>query len=463
MLASPVFLEAETQARLLARLVEKALAREEVTELTLMEEFFPAHIGSASSIVRVHKNNLRDRIEEYYEELGQDSLVLIALPALPRKKGYKPPPGEAYKPSFTYNPLHPVDQDFRRGVYYLAQCAPSDDNLALDYFASALKREPGHAAVHTGMAEVYLRRAMYCHVHATPAQSLSKAQKSIDQALDFDAVAWRANAVQGILHCFYRRWERAQISFDLALKDNEAQTRYGAWYYPAFLMAQGESAEALHLAATRARENPEDLPCQIIHGIFLYLARRFDDALFALALAETMNVRHWLTHTASALRALARREPAAAHIILAHQTIGDDLFPGLLAFCLAETLRLRKTPGEWGVSRREASGTLFEQIYAALDELTDQLPSPEAQRNQLLAASKEKYIPPIQLALAHMAAGDSRQALASLSDAVSEPHPLMAWLAILPIFDPLRKETGFKKLLALADRPPASPRRPPSD
>jgi Tfp pilus assembly protein PilF len=454
MLASPVFLEADTQARLLAHLVEKALAGEEVTEKTITAELFPVYQDRESGIVRVHKNSLRDRIEEYYEEHGGDSLVLITLPALFRKKGYKPPPGEAYKPSFKYNPLHPVDQDFRRGMYYLAQCAPSDDNLALDYFASALKREPGHAAAHTGMAEVHLRRAMYYHVHATPAKSLMRSQKSVDQALRCDAVTWRANAVQGMLHCFYRRWEKARMSFDLALKDNEVQTRYRAWYYPAFLMARGKSAEALHLASERARENPEDLPSQIVLGIFLCLARRFDDAVFALALAETMNVRHWLTHTASALLAVARREPAAAHIILVHQVIGDDLFPGLLALCLAEALRLRNTPGEWGLSRREASNTLFEQIYAALDELIDRLPSPETQRNQLIAASQVKYIPPIQLALAQMAANDSRHALVSLRYAASEPCPLIAWLAFLPIFDSLRQEPAFIKLLALADRPP---------
>jgi tetratricopeptide (TPR) repeat protein len=303
---------------------------------------------------------------------------------------------------------------------------------------------------------------MYYHVYVTPAKSLTQAQKSIDQALRCDAVTWRANAVQGMLHCCYRRWAKARVSFDLAIKDNEAQSRYGAWYYPAFLMARGESAEALHLASERARENPDDLPSQIMHGIFLYLARRFDDAVFALALAETMSVRHWLTHTASALLALARNEPAAAHIILVHQAIGDDLFPGLLALCLSETLRLRNTPGEWGLSRREATGTLFEQIYAALDELIDGLPSPEAQRDQLIAASKEKYIPPFQLALAQMASGDSRQALASLTDAASEPYPLMAWLTILPIFDSLRKEPAFKKLSALVDRPPATSRKPPT-
>jgi Tfp pilus assembly protein PilF len=460
MLESPVFLEAETQARLLEHLVEKAVAGEEVTEKTVTAELFPVYEGRESGIVRVHKNSLRDRIEEYYEEHGGESLVLITLPALLRKKGYKPPPGEAYRPIFKYNPLHPVDQDFRRGMYYLAQCTPSDDNLALDHFASALKREPNHAAAHTGMAEVHLRRAMYYHVYATSAKCLILAQKSISEALRCDPVTWWAHAVQGMLHCCYRRWEKARASLDLALKDNEARTRYGTWHYPAFLMARGESAEALHIASERARENPEDLPSQIMHGIFLYLAHRFDEAVFALALAETMSVRHWLTHTTSALLALARHEPAAAQIILVHQAIGDDLFPGALALCLAETLRLRNTPGAWGLSRREASGTLFEQIYVALDELIDRLPPPKAQRDQLTAASKEKYIPPFQLALAQMAAGDSRQALASLTDAASEPYPLMAWLTILPIFDSLRHEPAFKKLLALVDRPAVIPRKP---
>jgi hypothetical protein len=78
---------------------------------------------------------------------------------------------------------------------------------------------------------------------------------------------------------------------------------------PAFLVALGQADEAVELVKERARENAEDLPSQIVHGIFLYLARRFDAAVFALALAEAMNGRQWLTRTASALVALAKMNP----------------------------------------------------------------------------------------------------------------------------------------------------------
>jgi tetratricopeptide (TPR) repeat protein len=450
MLASAYFVSAPRLAPFLNLVVRTTIDGNDIDEDTIGYTLFPETFRpDESSDVRVNGRNLRKRLDEYYADDGIDDPVIIALPQPPAKR-IKLAPGEAYKPTFGYNPRHPIDQDYRRAVYHLSQCNPGDDGIALDYFASVLTREPLHASAHAGKADVDVRRAMYYHEYVTPEASLKQAQVSAEEALRCNPKLWRAHAVQGILHCFHRRWDAAQAAFDNALTCDANLTRYGAWYYPAFLVAIGQTDKAVALTKERAREKSEDLPSQMIYGVFLYLARRFDQAVFALALAEAMNARQWLTRTASALLALAENEPAAAHIILVHQLVGDDILSGLLSLCLAESLRLRKSPEQWGKSRTNATDPLFAAVYAALDELIDTLPAPSQQLTQLNERSKRKYVAPIQLALACMAVNDGRNAVKHLADACREFYPLVAWMHILPVFDGLRGRKDFQKLVERA-------------
>ena len=460
---SPVFTEAATQAQLLEYLVNNTLKGNTVTEKTIIADLFPFYGRESpgakpSSIVRVFKQKLFDRLDEYYSADGAGDLVLIALLSKPRRKGYKPPPGEAYRTVFRYNPEHPVDQDYRRGLYHLDQCAPADDDIALDYFESALNQKPDHAPSQLAKAEIYLRRAMYYHLQLTPSQSLKHAENVLAKALSANEGMWRAHAIRGMLHCFKGQFHEAQVSFDRALALDGNEARYGAWYYAGFLMATGRAEEGMSLAQETARLWPDDLFAQVTYGILLYLTRRFDEALMALSLAEAMNARHWLPRTASALLSIARNEPAAAHVILVHHLIGDDIFPGLVTFCLAEILRLRASPDQWGPGRRHATDPLFSAVYAAVDDLIDKLPSPPKQLGQLTALSKQRYVAPIQLALAHMAVGDNQNAIAKLRESLSEHYPVMAWLHLLPLFDSLRSHPGFAKLVTRkpAPLPPGS-------
>ena len=189
MLANPVFTEAETQAKLLDYLVKAAFAGKVVTEKTIIADLFPFYLRDPSktgpepsSIVRVFKNKLLERLDEYYERHGAGDLVLIALLST-RKKGYKPRLGQAYRPIFRYNPDSPIDQDYRRGLYHLDQCTPADDSIALDYFEAVLKQKSEHAYAQARKAEVHLRRAMYYHVDLTPPQSLKLAAAALTAAL----------------------------------------------------------------------------------------------------------------------------------------------------------------------------------------------------------------------------------------------------------------------------------------
>lgn len=383
--------------------MKNTLAATPVTEKAILADLFPYYQRGAggrgaksSSIVRVFKQKLLERLDEYYEGDGAGDLVLISLLSKPRRKGYKPPPGEAYRPAFAYNPEHPVQQNYRLGLYHLDQCTPADDGIALDYLEAALSRKRDHAPALLAKAEIFVRRALYYHLRLTPTQSLEVAQRAVRQSLAANDTSWRAHAMQGILHCVHSRMNEAQVSFARAIALDAAATRYGAWYYAGFLMAMGRSDEALGIAEERARLCLDDLFAQASKGIFLYLARRFDESLITLTLAEAMNAKHWLLRVASALLALARNEPAAAQVFLRITFSPRIFFRDSLPFA---------SPRRCACARREKVGErpavmrpipLFSAVYAALDDLVDKLPSPPEQLAQIKALSEQRYVALLQ-------------------------------------------------------------------
>jgi tetratricopeptide (TPR) repeat protein len=465
MVSGERFASLPRQAAFLSLVVKKTLKGDEIDEDILGYELFRNYVADRSTDVRANANHLRASLTDYYAEEGLWDLVVISLPVPPRGKRYrtgkkrtskgKLPQGTPYKPFFAYNKRHPAEQDYRRALYYLGQCAPGDDGIALDYFGDVLKKIPSYSPAHVGKAEVFLRWAMYYHSRLTPAESLKLAEKHVLKGLQCNPKSWRAHAVQGAIHCCYQRWKEAKRSFTRALRRDAFHTRYGNWYYPAFLMATGKSSEALSLALTRAQENPDDHLAHLVHGAFLHAGRRFDDAFLALTIALTMQPRSWAIHTIAALNDLARGEPdkAAASIVRVYQLTGEELFPGLLILCLASAIRLRRTPEKQSLARRLGTDELFSEVYASIDAMLDALPTPQKQFAQVKRQARKRYIAPLQLAVAELGMNDAKSALKELKRASFEHHPLMAWLRLWPIFDALRERKEFQRLIEAMELP----------
>jgi tetratricopeptide (TPR) repeat protein len=451
MLGSALFAASEKHSDILEYLVESTLDRIDVTENMLLAKFFAGHEkqrlkGKPQNIVRVTVTGLRKRIDEYYREEGYGDLVRIDIPAEEAQKGRKRPGGKAYSAAFSYNRTHPADQEYRRALYYLSQCTPGDDALALDRFGFALEAESDFAPAHAGRAEVFLRWAMYHPNHSTTGESLRDAQNAVRETLRCNPNYWKAHTLSGVLHCCLSEWQEGRASFDRALELDPYWTRYGSWHYPAFLAATGQADEALLLLKERTVENPEDFSSLLAYGFFLYASGRFDEATMALSLAFVMSPRNWLVRLVSALLALAQREPATPYMVVMHQLVGEELAPGLTLLCHAADLRLREHPEEWGPSRRLAMDELFSAVYKALEEIADTLPAPARQLVTILRYSRNKHIAPMQMALGYMAVGKQKKALKALVQACREHDPLTAWLHFWPVFGELRLLEEFQKL-----------------
>lgn len=62
---------------------------------------------------------------------------------------------------------------------------------------------------------------------------------------------------------------------------------------------------------------------------------------------------------------------------------------------------------------------------------------------------------PVSMALAYMGAGRIDEAVAKLEEACKVGHPLMVWLHLWPVFDPLRGHRRFKTLIRRMKLPKA--------
>ena len=114
-----------------------------------------------------------------------------------------------------------------------------------------------------------------------------------------------------------------------------------------------------------------------------------------------------------------------------HRLFGIEAFPGLAILCFAAVVDRARGSKD----HREKLATLHQRIA------------------RLEIKSRESYVPPLQLALAHCAAHEIDEAIADLGRACDEGDPKMIWLHVWPQFDGLRGHKGYAGLRARLNLP----------
>src|ERR1700678_1709782 len=91
-LESPYLINAETQGKILRRMVESAISGETIKQQDL-QEVTPVHYDADSSKGRQNALFVRRKLQNYYAKEGRYDLVVIDLP-----------PGRSYRADFSYSP-----------------------------------------------------------------------------------------------------------------------------------------------------------------------------------------------------------------------------------------------------------------------------------------------------------------------------------------------------------------------
>ena len=193
------------------------------------------------------------------------------------------------------------------------------------------------------------------------------------------------------------------------------------WYH-AFLFTTGDPTRAVRLV--HSSTEPDDPNAQAIHGLFLYATRQFAEAERVLKHAIYLDIHCWVGNLGLALVYLAMNDFRKAFVY----------YRGVLD-SLAEIKSPDTMPG---------LGTICVYRYEST--------TPEKKEEFLRAANttiEAKYLssPALQKSLIALALGDTENCIGNLEGAWRDHEPIMLWLPVWPIFDPLREQPRFEKLL----------------
>lgn len=434
-LMSKPFTANQNSARFLAFVVDRAVKRLPIRQSIIGSELFPEkYARNDISDVRVTANKLRQILPEYFKGEGQNDPILIALPTPPRPGEPKLPEGVAYKPLFSYNQRNAAVAEYLKGCFHFWKANPEDDLSAIRHFNNAIERAPRYASPYIAKAELLLRWAMYggwqYSIGGGPLsirQCLAKSARLLRMAIKRDPNAWRAHAAMGAIHTCNYQWTEARKCFEIALEKNRNDTRYQSWYYAACLMATGNTDEAVGIVRARSKRSPGDPTALTIYGCLLYAARKdFTHASLLLNHAGNIDEHDWTS---------------ALILAQVYASVGDS----------GTALAVIGAPG--------APNPRF-RTHRALDPLVSGLQilclARAGKKKEALARlrwAEKGNAPPLLLALAYMGLGETEKAIAALSRAQAERYPLMAWLHLWPVFDPLREHPKFRRLLMRMNLP----------
>jgi adenylate cyclase len=305
---------------------------------------------------------------------------------------------------------------YLQGLYQFSTWSKPGLEKSIGSFQKAIARDPGFAKAHAAMAFAYDLLAELGYL--APDEAFSKVKEAAHRALEIDETSAEAHTVLAVAATFYDRdWIRADEGYRRALELNPNSVVTHDWYGGIYLSAMGRHEEAF-AHGKRAKElDPLTPYIRSDLGWAYNHARRFDEAIAecqqALDIDPNFYFAYWCRGFAYWQKGML--EEAVAAYARAVELEPDDLaVKADLAIVYADadkTARARQ---------------IFEELEA------------KAQR---------EYVPPLALAMAHMAVGDLDGTFAWLDRMYEERTPWLIFMNEHARYDRLRGDPRFQQLL----------------
>ena len=287
---------------------------------------------------------------------------------------------------------------------------------AILHFQNAVAADPGYARAYAGLADAYAVFSYYAP--AAPAEGAPKARAAALRALELDGrLADAYAALAQVESDFYWDWRGAESHFLRAIELNPDYAD-GRHWYAEFLSKLGRYDQAVEQYARAAELNPQSLIIATNLAHAYYFARDYDRAIAICRQALALD----------------------PHFANAHADLGRSL---LLKGLPAEAVGALETAVRLGAGPVNGEGRLG-YAYAAAGRPA------EARRvlKDLMADARGHTVSPFAVALVHLGLGGKDEALHWLSRAVDEHATYVASIRVDPLFDPLRQDPRFARLLA---------------
>jgi TolB-like protein/Flp pilus assembly protein TadD len=303
-----------------------------------------------------------------------------------------------------------------QGRFHANKRTPEGLRQSVLCFEQAVAADETSADASAGLADAYSLLADYGNV--SPSEVISKAKVAAERALQLDPQSAEAHVSLAFIRGSYEwDWAAADTLYRRAIELNPGYSRAHHWYGTDFLALQGRFDEAL--AAAHMAGHLDPLSPIIAEGIgFVYMLRRdYPTAIREYQRLSELDPVFFKAYSSMgrALSLMGRYEEALASFERARALAGD--VPNILS-ATAQTLAV--------------AGFVWE-ARSLLEHLQ--------------AMAKNQWIPSSCFAIVHIGLGDHQTALTLLEEACDKREQAALGLKVHPLYDPLRSEPRFQRML----------------
>jgi TolB-like protein/Tfp pilus assembly protein PilF len=307
-------------------------------------------------------------------------------------------------------------QLFLKGRFFWNKRTAADFKTAIDFFQQAIAADPSYSAAYAGLAQTYLLIPVFGA--GRPAEFFPKALASARHAVALDDTSAEGHTALGMLMTFDFKFKESEQEFRHAIELNPNYATAHHWFGNSLLVSLGRFDEAIKEGKRGVELDPLSLIINADLGSTLMIARRYDEAVAqlqrTLQLDSKFAYAHWNLGEALDLKgdlpaAIGEYEKAAA--------LDDD--PEITAL----------------LGRAYARSGNREK---ALEQLAN-----------LQQRAQTQYVRNYLFSVLYTALGDKAAAIDYLEKTRETGEtPDATWMKVDPVFDPLRDEPRFQKLVA---------------
>jgi TolB-like protein/Tfp pilus assembly protein PilF len=306
---------------------------------------------------------------------------------------------------------------YLRGLFHRRKRTTADLKKACELFEQATERDPSFARAHAALAFTRALSGWFLFGVCAPGDAYPRAAAAAAAALSLDDGIAEAHTALGCIRFMYD-WDGvgAERAFRQALAlDPENADALGN--YSGLLAACGRFDEAIALNRSGMRHDPLWIMPVAAEGVWLFAARRYDEAVVQLQRAHDMEPDFFLPllFLGDTCRFMQRIDAARAAY---------------------EAMLERVGPRSLGLAR-----------VAALDAVAGRHADALARLAELRERAEDGFVGPALLADIHLALGERERALSELARAVDERDTTLALIRIWPGYDELRGDVAFDRVM----------------
>lgn len=294
----------------------------------------------------------------------------------------------------------------------------TEDGLrkSVERFEEAILADGSCAEAYAGLADAYSLLADYGLM--SPAEAAPQARAAAERALELDPQSAEANvSLAFVRSSFEWRWEDAEALYRGAIAVNPGYSRARHWYGVDFLGLLGRCQEAL--AEARAAYDLDPLSMIIREGV-------------------------------GYMHMICRDYPRAVAVYREITDLDPDFYKGYSSLGRVLALMGKYDLALDSLERARKLGGDVPSILGATGEVLARIGRVEEARGYLDALtelSKTRWVPASSIAVLHLGLGDHDAALTFLETATDRREFSVTALKVHPLYDPLRSEPRFQRLL----------------